>query len=165
MDNERKKCEQCGEEIRSIRDDAKFCSDKCRAKAAREREKREANLKWEGHVIRGQHEGDVPPTGAGILVEKCRSCGREFRRWMDSKLARLSRNEMEGVNWGSAKDLDHKRFYELMAIRLEEVKFCSPECQSVGIVVKPLKRRVEVEEKPEKVEKSEVKPAKRRGQK
>jgi hypothetical protein len=103
---------------------------------------RAAELSFNGVIIRGQHEGDVGVTGSGIEKSQCRHCGKEFSRWIEAKLARLVRNEVEGsVHWGSRNDFDHEKFDSLMAIRKEEVKFCSEECQQRGPSHQPIKVR------------------------
>jgi len=142
-----KVCLQCGNGFTAKRVDATFCSDTCRKANSRE----EA-LKWSGVLIRGQHDGDVAVTGFGIIQDNCKCCGKEFSRWLESKMARLVRNEVEGsIHWGSRGEFDRVKFDELMAVRLREVKFCSDECMGKGEVVRELKRRPVVE----KVDKSE----------
>lgn len=177
-DDDMIKCQQCGKAFRAKRSDAKFCSESCKKAYARDQSK-QANLTWEGQVVRGQHEDDAAATGAGMISARCRSCGKVFKRWIDSKLARLVRNEVEGsVNWGSAENFRKmsQRFEELMAIRKEEVKFCSDECQQRGpkpleIPPAPQGNTGEVASEGEKTEENSPKvrenftPAKHRGHK
>jgi len=158
MENDQKVCAQCGKEFTSVKDNTKFCSEACRKAYARQAAK-VVNLTWDGKVIRGQHEGDVAPTGSGIIHAFCRACGKEYYRWLDSKLARLVRNEMEGsIHWGSGEEFRKrgKEFDGLMAIRVEEAKFCSEECQTRGtrpLVIPPAKEFLaEEEEKAKKPE-------------
>lgn len=119
------KCAHCGNEFEAKRGDAKYCSPACRKAASRL-----ANLTWDGVEIRGQHETDIPPTGLGIETANCQHCSRPFSRWIEAKLARLVRNEIEGsIHWEN-RDFDHHKFDLLMDYRMQERKFCSNECQT-----------------------------------
>lgn len=148
MDEDQIKCLQCGNSFTAKRSDAKFCSDKCK-KAWSRHQAKDSNLKYEDVLIRGQHEGDVITTPHGMVQAVCRCCGQEFSRWNEAKLARLVRNEIEGLDWGPSKDMDRDRFNQLLTARLYEVKFCSDACASVGTRPQPMKVR------PAKVEKIE----------
>jgi hypothetical protein len=142
-------CAQCHTSFEAKRADAQFCSPACRKANSRL-----ANLSFDGTLIRGQHENDIPPTPRGIEKALCRCCGKEFSRWIESKVARLVRNEVEGsVDWDS-RDFDQARFDTLKAQRMHEMKFCSDECQSKGITTQPLKVIIERKAKVQQEDKS-----------
>lgn len=127
-------CLQCGTPFDAKRNDAQFCSPACRKASSRL-----ANLSVNGVLIRGQHEGDVPPTNLGIEKGTCLCCGGTYSRWFESKLARLVRNEMEGsIHWDTRK-FDQEVFNKMKAVRMQEWRFCSDECQAKGPQKQPLK--------------------------
>ncbi len=127
-------CIHCSTPFDAKRNDAQFCSPKCKMA-----HHRLSNLMIGGVIIRGQHEGDVAPTTLGIEKGICACCGKEFKRWFESKLARLVRNEMEGsIHWDTRK-FDQDLFNKMKAARMEEWRFCSDECQAKGPQKQPLK--------------------------
>lgn len=142
-DEDMLKCLQCGGMFRTKRAGSKFCSEACQKAYSRDAAKLK-NLTYEGVLIRGQHLKDVPPTPHGIIQADCSCCGKPFSRWLESKLARLVRNEMEGsIHWeGRMDNAQQAIFEEMMGARRWEVKFCSDECLDRGIATKPLKVRI-----------------------
>jgi hypothetical protein len=114
-----------------------------------------------GELIRGQHKGDVPVTGHGVEQGRCLCCRKVFKRWIPSKLARLVRNEMEGLTWGTARELDRDRFDLMMAERMLEVKFCDDACQEKGPMPWPEWLRLdaaELEQRETKMERTTQEP-------
>lgn len=107
-------CSECGVEFEASRSTAKFCSAKCRVSHGRSK--------------------DLVPRG-GRVDRVCVVCGEGFEAWLESKVARLVRNEMTGASsleWGSSLDMDKAEFERLKGERMAEARVCSDECMGGG---------------------------------